>query len=397
MLVRRRSVFLVGGYDPKTPTDFFARLGKELSRSAAVWGFSSTISPVSISPDGAIGSVAIDTTGPGWRGETSFNFLVLDNIVLDDFSRPLPVRLLKYLRAFADYVISGTFVAMLRKAWRFAGYFLYPFVLAFAFAAASYAVGRVVASSSIPYSELVGTLAGLGAFWLLLRYLGRRWWVLQLFDLWSFSRDFLRGRRADAETLLDGFAAAIVAHARKAKPDELLLIGHSTGGGLILDIAARCLAIDPDFAPASRRTSILTLGSTAQKLGMHPAAGRFRERVQTLIDDPSLAWVDVQCLTDPVNFYKCNPVADMGLQPRIKQQPIEMPFPFTSQVRVKDMVDAETYRRIKRQFFRIHYQYIFGNNRRYFYDFFVICCGPLPLAERMLGRTAKAAPVEAMP
>src|SRR5262245_35042938 len=119
MIVQRRSVFLVGGYDPKTPKAFFDRLGKELNRSAAVWGFSSKLSPVSVSSDGEIGTVLIETSGPDWRVETSFGFLVLDRIVLEDFSRPLPVRLLKYLGAFVDYVVSGTFVAMLRKAWRF--------------------------------------------------------------------------------------------------------------------------------------------------------------------------------------------------------------------------------------------------------------------------------------
>lgn len=385
MLVHRRSVFLVGGYDPKTPAAFFERLGKELNRSAAAWGFSSTLSPVSVSPDGAIGSITIDTTGPDWRAETSFNFLVLDSIVLRDFSKPLPVRLLKYLGAFADYVISGTFIAMLRKAVRFSVYFLYPFLVTLVFTLASWTVGRVVASLGIPYPAVSGTLAGLGAFWLLLNYLGGRWWVPHLFDLWSFSLNFLRGRRPDAEALLDSFAAAIVAHARQAKPDELILVGHSTGGGLILDIAARCLALDPDFARSSGRTAILTLGSTAQKLGMHPAARAFRQRVETLVDDPDLAWVDVQCLIDLINFYKCDPVADMGLQPRIKRQPVEMPFPLTVRVRIRDMLDEDAYKRIKKNIFRIHYQYIFGNNRKYFYDFFMICCGPVPLAERMLG------------
>src|SRR4051794_35440165 len=158
MIVHRRSVFLVGGYDPKTPGAFFDRLGKELNRSAATWGFSSKLSPVSVSPDGEIGSVAIDTTGPDWQSETSFNFLVLDTIVLKDFSRPLHVRLLKYLHAFADYVVSGTFTAMLRKAWRFSLYFVYPFLMVVLFAIAAVAMGRAAASSSLPYPAIFGTL-----------------------------------------------------------------------------------------------------------------------------------------------------------------------------------------------------------------------------------------------
>ena len=102
-----------------------------------------------------------------------------------------------------------------------------------------------------------------------------------------------------------------------------------------------------------------------------------------------LAWIDVQCLTDVINFYKCNPVADMGLEPRVKREPIDLPFPLTVTVRIKEMLEPATYKRIKRNFFRVHYQYIFGNTRRYFYDFFLICCGPQPLAERILEGTGR--------
>ena len=41
--------------------------------------------------------------------------------MLKDFSRPLYVRLFKYLSAFNDYALSGTYFMMIRKAWRFAG------------------------------------------------------------------------------------------------------------------------------------------------------------------------------------------------------------------------------------------------------------------------------------
>ena len=46
------------------------------------------------------------------------------------------------------------------------------------------------------------------------------------------------------------------------------------------------------------------------------------------------------------------------------------------------MLQADTYKRIKRNFFRVHYQYIFGNTKRYWFDFFQVCCGPTPLLER---------------
>ncbi|MGO4830763.1 lipase, partial [Rhizobiaceae sp. 2RAB30] len=162
--------------------------------------------------------------------------------------------------------------------------------------------------------------------------------------------------------------------------DEVLLIGHSTGGALILDIAANALEADPALAGRKARVCVLTLGSTALKVGLHPAGTSFRRKVQTLVDDGRVDWIEIQCLTDVINFYKSDPAALMKLDPRPAGG--LLPFPLVRQVRMRDMLEVATYKRIKRNFFRVHYQYIFGNTKRYFYDFFMVCCGPLPLRMR---------------
>ena len=66
--VKRRAVFFVGGYDPKTPEAFFGRMRKEIARFEALWGLKSTMSPVVISADKESGRVTIETasTSPGW-------------------------------------------------------------------------------------------------------------------------------------------------------------------------------------------------------------------------------------------------------------------------------------------------------------------------------------------
>jgi hypothetical protein len=47
------------------------------------------------------------------------------------------------------------------------------------------------------------------------------------------------------------------------------------------------------------------------------------------------------------------------------------------------MVEEHTYRRFRLNFLRIHRQAVMGNERRYFYDYYMLCCGPLPLSERV--------------
>jgi hypothetical protein len=45
------------------------------------------------------------------------------------------------------------------------------------------------------------------------------------------------------------------------------------------------------------------------------------------------------------------------------------------------MVEEHTYRGFRLNFLRVHRQAVMGNERRYFYDYYMLCCGPLPLRE----------------
>ena len=54
--------------------------------------------------------------------------------------------------------------------------------------------------------------------------------------------------------------------------------------------------------------------------------------------------------------------------------------PIVKIVRIRMMVEEHTYRRFHLNFLRVHRQAVMGNERRYFYDYYMLCCGPLPLA-----------------
>jgi hypothetical protein len=47
------------------------------------------------------------------------------------------------------------------------------------------------------------------------------------------------------------------------------------------------------------------------------------------------------------------------------------------------MVQEHTYRRFRLNFLRIHRQAVMGNERPYFYDYYMLCCGPIALVDRV--------------
>jgi hypothetical protein len=48
-------------------------------------------------------------------------------------------------------------------------------------------------------------------------------------------------------------------------------------------------------------------------------------------------------------------------------------------VRIREMVNSDFYRKIRRNFYRVHAQFISGNDKRSFCDYFMMVCGPLTL------------------
>ena len=363
---------MIGGYEPKSADAFFTRTNREYARFGETWQLETKINPPNISDDGHIATVNLKTNDKDWQVNTEFNFLVWNKLVLKDFAKPLPVRLLRYLITFFDYILSGTAFSFMRTNWRFALYFLFPAIMIGLFVAGGLLAANLMLMLNFSGSLIAAPIIGAATFIGLLKWAGERWFALHLMDLWSFSRYYLRDKRADASARINIYAKAVVERANSGKFDEILLIGHSTGGALILDVAASALANDPVITGKDCEITILTVGSTALKIGLHPAAKKFRQKIQTLVDDQNINWVEYQSHTDFINFYKTDPVKEMKLVNNRSNE-----FPIVRTVRFREMLEPSTYKRVKNNFFRKHYQFIMGNTRPYHYDFFMICCAPL--------------------
>ncbi|MCZ8180573.1 MAG: lipase [Rhizobium sp.] len=371
--VSRRAVFLVGGYERNDANGFFRRIGREMERFCKCWAVDSKLgTPVEATGSMAMTAVA-DYRGPDGVCETEITFLSFDDIVKHDGARPFVIRLLAYLVAFFDYIASGTMVRFFATNWRFALYFLYPFVMLCLLLWLGTVAYRFVDWLGLPGGSILPALAGVALVYGAGRFGGRRYFVFHLMDLWSFSREHLRCRRPGMDQRIDSWAALIAERMAASTHDEVLLVGHSTGGALILDVAHQ-LAERLKAEGRSVNFQLLTVGSTSLKVALHPAARRARQRLEALAGYPDIRWTEFQALTDIINFYKCDPYARAGLT---HQRPDAFPRQF--QVRIRDMLERDAYKRVKKSFFRVHYQFISANSRRYFYDFFMICCGTRPI------------------
>jgi hypothetical protein len=381
--VSKRLVFHVGGYDPITPhAGAQRRFVREIARFQLTWSVKAYVGGLHDGADQTKWSVT--TTGPNWQVETDYHLVRWDDVIETFSRRTIYWRILLGIIAFLDFVVSGALRGYLRTNWHYAVFFLYPFVMFGALILVTFLIGVLAlkTSGSIPVGIVVGV------FLLAALLVGPwRWLHLDaLFDDWSFSREYVRKGNWILEQRLDRLAAEIVAAANDSDADELLVIGHSLGAVLAVDLLDRTLTLDPAFGTRRIPVTFLTIGSSLLKIGVHHGATRLRAAVARVALSPGIFWGDYQARVDIMNFYNTNPMAEMAL-------PTE-DGPVVRLVEFGRMLEHAIYRRIRLKFYRLHCQFISGNDRRASYDYFMLVCGPLSAKSQTLAADGAVSVIE---
>ena len=374
-ILHRRNVFHLPGYDPAPVAAVKRRFAREVQRFEQTWSVKT-----SISERAEENAWDVSTSGPNWRTETLYTFINWDDVIRDIAHRPTWLRISQGIWAFADFAVNAL-PRYLRANWRYAGFFLYPFLAFFALAALALFAASLAAEAT--GSLLAGILVAIIALGLLWQWPGRRLYLHLLFDDWIFSRAYLRRGDPAVEAKLDQAAREIVAAIRRNDADEIVVIGHSLGAVLAIDLLDRALQLEPRLGQTGPRVALITVGSSILKIGLHSAAARFRAAAERVSSAPGVFWGDFQAISDVMNFYKRDPLTAMNLPAR--------EVPLVRMVRMRHMLDPAVYKRIRYRPLRMHMQFVSGNNLRNAYDYFMLVCGPLSVERQVRGDGALSA------
>ena len=371
--VRKRCFVQMMGYEPVGPEHQHRRFNREMARFHKAWSLRGEVSPVRLSADGAVASWTVDTFAPNWRVTTEFHYFRWDDFVTADMAGSDWRRFPLGIAALMEFVLTATVVRYFQANWRYGGFFLYPLVYILgtvwlSIGATRFAVGH----AAIPYPLLSAPLLCLAIFAALRWTFGRTVHIGYALDDWYFARDFIHRARPQVEARLDVLARELVRLSRETDADEIVVHGHSLGAPLSLSVVDRAMQLDPQLGRRGKPLHLVSTGSSLLKVALHPATGWLRAAVGRLANAPSIYWVEYQALVDIINVYKVDPVVALGMAPTGK--------PIVKIFRIRMMVQEHTYRRFHLNFLRIHRQAVMGNERRYFYDYYMLCCGPLPLA-----------------
>jgi pimeloyl-ACP methyl ester carboxylesterase len=377
-MVRHRHVYHIAGYDPIDAGAQYRRFVRQLDVFRRTWNVDASVSELEQDSDQSRAWWSVRACAPNWQVEAVHEALLWDDIVRGDFTRPLPVRLFEALRAYLDFIVTGTMFRYIVANQRYAIFFLFPILSVVLFAAVGWFFARLLTGfvGLDGFNAVVlGVPAGLRLFLLLMRWPGRRWRVEQLLDDWVCAHDYIHGGRPDIDARLDRFAETLLARAREGGLDEIVLVGHSLGAMLVLDVIVRALARDAGFARRGAAVSVLTIGATIPKFALHPRAQAIRARIARVVAEPSVAWTEYQSRADTISFYKFDPVSLRRIDDdRLDGKPV------IRRVQIHDMLLPETFERCRTHVLRLHYRSVMANDRRAPYDYFLMACGPVSFA-----------------
>ena len=378
-MIRRRHVYHVAGYDPIDAGAQYRRFARQLDVFRRTWNVEASLSALEQSKEQSRAWWTVSARGANWQVEAGHEALLWDDIVRGDFTRPFLVRLLVAARAYLDFIVTGTMFRYIIANQRYTGFFLFPILSVVLFAAGGWLVAHLV-TALLGLQGLgaaaVGVPVGIAVFLVLLRWPGRRWRVQQLLDDWICAYDYIHGRRPDVDARLDRFAETLLARVREAAVDEIVVVGHSLGAMLVLDVLVRALARDADFGRRGVTICALTIGATIPKFALHPRAQGLRSKIARIVAEPSIAWTEYQSRADAISFYKFDPVSLRHIpDDRLDGKPV------IRRVQIHDMLLPETFARARRSVLRLHYRSVMANDRRAPYDYFLMVCGPAPFLE----------------
>jgi len=220
----------------------------------------------------------------------------------------------------------------------------------------------------------VGLLCGALWLWATWHYAERKglFWLLRIF---YFVIQMGRGQTPGLSARTQEWVEWVIKRQTDDPVDEVLLVGHSVGTLVMVDVVDALLKDERWQAlQAGRPTLMLTLGQCYPFVAMVPKAHAFREALQRLCNHPQLLWCDVTARIDPLCFYNAHPLTKTGVPHEEAPMPVKLAASFMK------MYTPAKWKNLRKDKLQTHFLYLqtpecVGN-----FHVFDVLYGPKPFA-----------------
>ena len=381
--VCRRAVFYIGGFDPKGAAHYHALYRDEAAKQALISGLHIDVGKRQKSKNGNA-FWQLQATGPDGPVRSRYEVMRWDDIVRQHWPRNQARLVRDMLTTTSLNLRTGALWQMFKLSWPPVVALVAPVALLLAVLIGAPLLAWGVFAALRAAGELTAAAAATaalgGTLWVGLK-LQQKYSMLWMMRSYAFTAQQAQGRVPGLEDRLAEHARTLLEAVSTGENDEVLLVAHSSGSIMAAAVMAKALEIDPAFGRSAGRTttvSFLTLGQWIPALGCLPQAKGFRADLQRLASAEGVDWVDFGAPPDGCCFALVDPIAACGVVPDVPQSD----RPKLLSPRFAEMFDSATYSVLRRDRFRIHFQYLMASERTVPYDFFAITAGSQTLAQR---------------
>ncbi len=362
--VRKRKVFFLPGYDPMPARHYREIYRREAALQAGISGYALSMQ----AKQGGAYAWQVNAEMDGEETITEIEFLTWNDIVTGSMQAGILASYWLLLRTLWLYLHTGALWSLirLRPAPMLAA--LYPVLLL------GGQLGLGLLGLWLAVWLLGGAGWGLGALVLwgvlwLFKQQDHRIYAYYLLYVYAFSAWHAGGYPPVLRARLQDFKARIAA-ALAQDNDEVLIVGHSVGAHLGVELLAEMER--EGMIKGDTPLSLLTLGEVIPMISYLPAARGLRRNLHELGQSARVFWLDITAPGDGGCFALCDPVAVSG----VGDGPKVISAAFSQTLK------PETYAARKRAFFKLHFQYLCAFDRPGIYDYFAITAGPKTLEAR---------------
>ena len=155
---------------------------------------------------------------------------------------------------------------------------------------------------------------------------------------------------------------------------------------LAVSVMARALRREPALLEKRACVALLTLGHCVPVLSYQPEARRFRDELACLRQMPQLTWLDFTAPPDGCCFALMDPT-EVCLDGQRDSKKTPAGGPKRLSPRFAQSFSPASYRAIRRDKYRCHFQYLMATELPAAYDYFSVTAGPMRLVDRFAGQS----------
>lgn len=378
--IRTRRVHYISGFDPRGAA-YYHRLFREeackqgsLNKAQIHVGSRSRLNA----------NVTRWEVSSKWDGEpvhTDYQFMHWDDLVRRHWEKKALPLLVQGMSLYLRYIGCGALsrVRQVAPSAALSGIFpllFYIVCMACAFCTAVLAFGLAIWLGVALWGAFCSMIFVFGLVLFFVWSLAERMGVLWLLRTYLFVFRWGNSQASVLEQRAEEFAAHILKEQKRAPVDEVLLVGHSVGTMVAVQVAA-LMASAGNLKSGTLEFSLITLGQCIPFLSFIPQASEFRKSLESVSWSSHLSWTDVTIPPDALCFYRVDPLSSLEAgcggsnRPRL------------AVARIFRMFSGATYSKMRWNKLRIHFQYLMASESPADYDFFLFTCGPLS-AEKSL-------------